>query len=52
MVGDVGHTGGLTTPALGTEDAEPAILIPVGLACLKRQKKVLKAEQKLGMSAG
>ena len=35
MAGGVGHTGGLT-PAPGTEDAEPVIIIPVGLPCLER----------------
>ena len=29
-------TGGLTNPASGAEDAEPVILIPVGLPCLER----------------
>ena len=33
MVGGVGHTGGLTPDA---EDAEPVLLIPVGLPCLER----------------
>ena len=37
MAGGVGHMGGLTNPpAPGAEDAEPVILIPVGLPCLKR----------------
>ena len=36
MAGGVGHTGGLTNPTLGAEDAEPIILILVGLPCLKR----------------
>ena len=36
MAGGVGHTGGLTNPAPGAEDAEPVILIPVGLPCLER----------------
>ena len=31
MEGGVGHMGGLTNPAPGAEDAEPVILIPVGL---------------------
>ena len=32
----VGHTGGLTNPASGAEDADPVFLIPVGLPGLKR----------------
>ena len=33
MAGGVGHTAGLINP--GAEDAEPVILIPVGLPCLE-----------------
>ena len=29
-------TGGLTNPRPGAEDAEPVILVPVGLPCLER----------------
>ena len=36
MVGGVGHTDGLKKTAPGADDAEPVILIPVGLPCLKR----------------
>ena len=32
----VGHMGGLTNPAPRAEDAEPVILILVGLPCLER----------------
>ena len=32
MVGGGGHTGGLTNPGPSAEDAEPVILIPVGLS--------------------
>ena len=35
MLGGVGHTGGLTNPALGVEDAEPVILISVGTPPLR-----------------
>ena len=37
MVGGVGHTGGLTNPHPGAEDAESVILIPEG-AFLKKLK--------------
>ena len=36
MAGGVGHTGGLTNPRPGTEDAEPVILIPEDLPCPER----------------
>ena len=42
MAGGMGHTGGLTNPAPGVEDAEPVILIPVGLSCLKRGRLLKK----------
>ena len=41
-MGGVGHTGGLTTPAPGAEDAEPVILIAVGLPCLERGRRLQK----------
>ena len=42
MAGGVGHTGGLTNPAPGAEDAEPVFLIPVGLPCLERGRHIKK----------
>ena len=36
-------TGGLTNPAPGAEDAEPVILIPVGLPCLERGRLYKKS---------
>ena len=41
-MGGVGHTGDLTNPRPGAEDAEPVIQIPVGLPCLKRGRLVKK----------
>ena len=45
MVGGVGHTGGLTNPAPGAEDAEPVILMQVGLPCLKRGRLLQKSKE-------
>ena len=42
MAGGVGHTGGLTNPAPGAEDAEPVTLILLGLPCLERRSLVKK----------
>ena len=36
MAGGMRHTGGLTTPAPGAEEAKLVILIPMGLPCLER----------------
>ena len=50
MAGGVGHTGGLTNPRPGAEDAEPVVLMPVGLPCLERgrfiQKSAIKTRAK------
>ena len=43
MAGGVGHTGGLTNPAPGAEDAKPVFLIPVGLPCLERGRLYKKS---------
>ena len=45
MAGGVGHTGGLTNPAPGAEEAKPVILIPVGLPCLESYILVSTGEE-------
>ena len=46
MAGGVGHTGGLKKTAPDAEDAEPVILIPVGLPCFKRGRPLQKNDVK------
>ena len=45
MAGAMGHTCGLINPAPGAENAEPVLLIPVGLPCLKRGRLLQRKDE-------